>query len=86
MITSSGIMINLITIVEFMESNFRRHILKTISYRVMATSITIGTALILGLDIQASALLGVGEIMVKPIFYFFHERVWYKLIRLKNDN
>jgi uncharacterized membrane protein len=86
MITSNGIMINLITIVEFMESNFRRHILKTISYRVMATSITIGTALILGLDIQASALLGVGEIMVKPIFYFFHERVWYKLIRLKNDN
>ena len=84
MITSNGIMINLITIVEFMESNFRRHILKTISYRVMATSITIGTALILGLDIQASALLGVGEIMVKPIFYFFHERVWYKLIRLKN--
>ena len=84
MITSSGIMISLITIVEFMESNFRRHILKTISYRVMATSITIGTALILGLDIQASALLGVGEIMVKPIFYFFHERVWYKLIRLKN--
>ena len=86
MITSSGIMINLITIVEFMESNFRRHILKTISYRVMATSITIGTALILGLDIQASALLGVGEIMIKPIFYFLHERVWYKLIRIKNDN
>ena len=73
-------MINLITIVEFMESNFRRHILKTISYRVMATSITIGTALILGLDIQASALLGVGEIMVKPVFYFFHERIWYNLI------
>ena len=86
MITSSGIMISLITIVEFMESNFRRHILKTISYRVMATSITIGTALILGLDIQASALLGVGEIMIKPIFYFLHERVWYKLIRIKNDN
>ena len=79
MITSSGIMISLITIVEFMESNFRRHILKTISYRVMATSITIGTALILGLDIQASALLGVGEIMVKPVFYFFHERIWYNL-------
>jgi uncharacterized membrane protein len=45
----------------------------------MATIITIGTALILGLDIQASALLGVGEILIKPVFYFFHERVWYNL-------
>jgi uncharacterized membrane protein len=60
----------------------KRHLAKTISYRIMATSITIGTALILGLDIEASALLGVGEIMIKPVFYFFHERVWYNL-RLK---
>ena len=67
-----------------MESNYKRHILKTISYRVMATSITIGTALILGIDVQTSVLLSGGEIIVKPIFYFFHERVWYKLIRLKN--
>lgn len=57
----------------------KRHLAKTISYRVMATAITIGTALILGLDIEASALLGVGEIMIKPVFYFFHERVWYNL-------
>lgn len=57
----------------------KRHLFKTISYRIMATSITISTALILGLDIKASALLGVGEILVKPVFYFFHERVWYNL-------
>lgn len=57
----------------------KRHLFKTISYRIMATSITISTALILGLDIKASALLGVGEIFVKPVFYFLHERVWYNL-------
>jgi uncharacterized membrane protein len=59
--------------------SFKRHLAKTISYRIMATSITIGTALILGLDIEASALLGVGEIMIKPVFYFLHERIWYNL-------
>jgi uncharacterized membrane protein len=59
--------------------SIKRHLAKTISYRIMATIITIGTALILGLDIQASALLGVGEILIKPVFYFFHERVWYNL-------
>ena len=61
------------------ELSIKRHLAKTISYRIMATIITIGTALILGLDIQASALLGVGEILIKPVFYFFHERVWYNL-------
>lgn len=59
--------------------SIKRHVAKTISYRIMATAITIGTALILGLDIKASTLLGVGEIMIKPVFYFFHERLWYNL-------
>lgn len=61
------------------KSSIKRHLAKTISYRIMATAITIGTALILGLDIKASTLLGVGEIMIKPVFYFFHERLWYNL-------
>jgi len=61
------------------KSSINRHIGKTITYRILATAITIGTALILGLDIEASALLGVGEIMIKPVFYFFHERIWYNL-------
>ena len=42
------------------KSAMERHLAKTISYRVMATIITIGTAFCLGLDIQVSALLGVG--------------------------
>jgi len=57
----------------------RRHLAKTISYRIMATSITVATAFLLGINLQVSALLGLGEIMVKPVFYFFHERVWYRL-------
>jgi uncharacterized membrane protein len=61
------------------ELSIKRHLAKTISYRVMATFITITTAIILGLDIQESAFLGVGEMIIKPVFYFFHERVWYNL-------
>lgn len=59
--------------------SIKRHVAKTISYRIMATTITIGTALILGLNIQSSALLGVGEIIIKPVFYFLHERFWHNL-------
>jgi uncharacterized membrane protein len=61
------------------KSATKRHLLKTISYRLMATTVTIGTAFVLGIDLKISALLGVGELVIKPIFYYLHERFWYKL-------
>ena len=41
----------------------KRHLFKTISYRIMATSITISTALILGLDI----VVKFAKTLIKPI-------------------
>jgi uncharacterized membrane protein len=29
-----------------------------------------------------ASLLGVGELVIKPVIYFFHERLWYKYIRI----
>lgn len=60
-----------------------RHILKTISYRFLGTITTVITAYSLGASFQVSSLLGVGELMIKPIIYFFHERVWYKFLSIK---
>jgi uncharacterized membrane protein len=60
-----------------------RHILKTITYRFFATLTTIATALYLGASLEVSSLLGLGELLIKPIIYFFHERIWYKIIKLK---
>lgn len=60
-----------------------RHILKTISYRFLGTITTVITAYSLGASLQVSSLLGVGELMIKPIIYFFHERVWYKFLSIK---
>lgn len=62
----------------------KRHILKTISYRILGTSITVITAYLLGASIEISSLLGLGELLLKPIIYFIHERIWYKYIRMKN--
>ena len=59
-----------------------RHILKTLSYRIFGTLVTVITAYSLGASIELSSLLGVGELMIKPIVYFFHERIWYKFIRI----
>jgi len=60
-------------------ASMKRHIFKTISYRIVATATTIGTAYALGVNLELSALLGVGELIVKPFIYFFHERIWYNL-------
>jgi uncharacterized membrane protein len=58
-----------------------RHILKTISYRFLGTLTTIVTAYSLGVSLELSSLIGIGELMIKPTLYFFHERVWYRYIK-----
>ena len=64
------------------DSVMTRHILKTLSYRLIATLTTITTAYFMGLSFEMSALLGVGELMIKPTIYFFHERIWYNYIKI----
>jgi uncharacterized membrane protein len=59
----------------------KRHIAKTISYRILGTSITVITSLLFGASIEIAGLLGIGELLVKPLVYFFHERIWYKYIK-----
>lgn len=65
------------------ESVFLRHILKTISYRFLGTITTVITAYSLGVSLELSSLLGVGELIIKPIIYFLHERMWYKFFSVK---
>jgi len=64
----------------------KRHIAKTISYRVLST--LIGFIIMWGISgsIKVGAAFGVAEIIYKPIQYYLHERLWYKYIKfgLKN--
>jgi uncharacterized membrane protein len=66
------------------DNPLKRHILKTFSYRILGTLTTVIVAYSLGASIQLSSLLGVGELLIKPVIYFFHERVWYKYLRIGN--
>ena len=65
------------------ENSLKRHILKTISYRILGTLTTVITAYSLGASLKVSSMLGVGELVLKPVIYFLHERLWYKYIRIK---
>lgn len=60
--------------------HIKRHIAKTISYRLLGSVFTIGLSYYLTSDLIISSSLGIGEILVKPLLYFFHERIWYKWI------
>ena len=60
-----------------------RHALKTISYRFVATLTTIITLLLFEVPLSVSTLIGFGELLVKPVIYFVHERIWYNWIRIK---
>lgn len=65
------------------QSVLLRHILKTLSYRFLGTLVTVITAYCLGAPFSVASMLGIGELLIKPIIYFLHERVWYKFVRVK---
>jgi uncharacterized membrane protein len=60
--------------------HIKRHIAKTVSYRILGSLTTVGISYALTQNIEISSLLGFSEILIKPVIYFFHERVWYKWI------
>jgi len=59
----------------------KRHIVKSISYRFIGTITKIILNLFAGLPIKWAGMVGLGELIIKPIIYFLHERIWYKFIK-----
>ena len=64
-----------------MEVSKKRHIAKTISYRVIST--TIGIVVVWGVSgsVKVGTAFGIAELVYKPAQYYIHERVWYKWIK-----
>ena len=65
----------------------KRHIAKTISYRVISTLIGFIIMWLISGSIKVGATFCIAELVYKPIQYYFHERIWYRWIKygLKND-
>jgi len=56
----------------------KRHILKTVTWRIIATIATILIVLFFTGNIELSLSAGAVEIVIKMILYYLHERAWYK--------
>lgn len=59
----------------------KRHIAKTISYRVISTSIGISVVWFFSGSLEVGTAFGIAELVYKPIQYYIHERVWYRWIK-----
>jgi adenylylsulfate kinase len=57
-----------------------RHILKTISWRIVGTIDTMIVSYIVTGSLKVGMAIGGFEVFTKMILYYFHERVWYKYI------
>ena len=54
-------------------------ILKTITYRILGTSVTFGIGFISTRNLNVAVALGFSDLILKPLVYFVHERLWHIL-------
>lgn len=59
----------------------KRHLAKTISYRILSTGIGFVTMWLITDSIKIGAAFSIIELVWKPIQYYIHERVWYKHVK-----
>ncbi len=66
----------------------KRHIAKTISYRVISTLVGFAIMSVISGDVKIGAAFSFAELIYKPIQYYIHERIWWKYIKygLKDKN
>ena len=61
------------------EVSVKRHLLKTITWRMVGTIDTIILGWLISGDPLVGITIGSFEVVTKMILYFLHERIWYKL-------
>jgi|TARA_R110000823_G_scaffold314655_1_gene444269 uncharacterized membrane protein len=58
--------------------SYKRHIAKTISWRLIGTADTVIISGLITGSWEAGLTIGGIEVISKMVLYFFHERIWYK--------
>lgn len=59
----------------------KRHIAKTITYRLLSTLIGFAIMVMITGSVQYGSMFSIVELLYKPIQYYIHERIWYKWIK-----
>ena len=64
----------------------KRHLSKTVTWRVLATTDTFIIAWLITGKIDWAAGTATIEVATKMILYYWHERIWYKYIRFGRED
>ena len=59
--------------------SYRRHLLKTLTWRIVGTIDTMLLGWLVSGDPMVGVTIGSFEVVTKMILYFIHERIWYKV-------
>jgi uncharacterized membrane protein len=59
----------------------KRHIAKTISYRILSSGIGFIVLYLATGSITIGATFSTGELLFKPFVYYLHERFWWRYIK-----
>jgi len=62
---------------EMLDAN-KRHLMKTITWRLLGTLDTMLLAWLISGDPMVGLKIGMVEVATKMILYYFHESIWYK--------
>ena len=66
--------------------SYKRHIAKTITWRIIGTLDTMIIAWVITGSWQWGLAIGGIEVFTKMILYFLHERAWYKFSKFGVSN
>ena len=61
------------------DSSHKRHIVKTITWRIIGTIDTIVLSWIITGDPLTGLKIGFAEVLTKIVLYYLHERFWFKI-------
>lgn len=59
--------------------SYKRHVMKTITWRLIGTIDTIIIGWIISGDPFIGLKIGSIEVITKMVLYFLHERIWYRM-------
>lgn len=65
--------------------SYKRHIAKTITWRVLGTIDTIVLAGLISGSWEVGLTIGGVEMFTKMVLYYIHERAWYKFSKFGID-
>jgi uncharacterized membrane protein len=65
-----------------MNSDKKRHLLKTITWRIVGTIDTMVLGWIVTGNLKIGMTIGGFEVITKMILYYFHERLWFNYVKL----